>query len=307
MSEVSVPTHCVYIWPRTNAPQDNNNNYSWQSWGSETLTIHTDNMEQQTSIWTYDKVLLFMQVLRRWIERDVPASRIGIFIVEILYRTDAHMSHRVTRMVDNQDTYENIAKAVVQYYQIRDENYRPLWTQLAPGEPELRAGLDTWFLRDSVWERPINHTNGSETGTDYTNLSEATTAYTNGSETTAYTNGSAISQEHGGLTLYAPKPIQRVRWPFWPNPGELEALLNGEGPDEEELPYDHSSHTDGDIPCYGHVNTGYPKIEETGPLPVSMTAEIVDPQDELFPSETNLPEKDIGTEDESSRLDTANN
>ena len=200
-------------------------------------------MEKKPIIWTYNKVLILMQILRAWIERDVPASQMGIFLVEILYQTDRHMNSRVTRLVECNETYENIAKSVAEYFQIRDEWHQPLWTKLISGDPDLRPGLE--FIHESTIEE---------------------------------LSCSALLQKYAGNVLFAPKPLRYVHWPFFPSKEELRTTLSGKDSEDDDL-NELNSHTDGDIPCYGAVKTRTPALSQTGPHVVSMTAEIIRPEE----------------------------
>ncbi|KAJ5764506.1 hypothetical protein N7533_003187 [Penicillium manginii] len=152
----------------------------------------TDHCEETSLVWSYNQVLILMQILRWWVEKEVPASQIGIFLVEALYRMDTHMNHRATKLVDSGGTYGNVAKVVLQYYQIRGERYRPLWIDFLPGDPNLRPELE---------HAPLH--NSSSSG--------------------RHSQRPGILHIHNELTLFARKPIRRVRWPFWPSEAELES------------------------------------------------------------------------------------
>lgn len=79
-------------------------------------------------------------ILRIWVEGNIPADEIGDFLVSCLYNCDDHLDNRVTRMVDNRETYTHIARVLVEYLQIRDGEDKPLWTEIAPGDSYRRPG-----------------------------------------------------------------------------------------------------------------------------------------------------------------------
>lgn len=219
--------------------------------------------EEASIVWTYSKVLILMQILRWWVEKKVPASQMGIFLVEVLYQTDAHMNNRVTRLVDSGETYGNVAKAVLQYYQIRDERFRPLWTKLLPGDPDLRPELE---------HAPLNGNDFSE----------------------RHSKRPGISQIHEELILFAPKPVRRVRWPFWPSDAELESAPDYQRRCKNNI-FKGDDYSDGTINDYGRVVTGQTIITDEEPLFVNMTAEVINPQDNPLPDDADNTGKDIRT------------
>ncbi|KAK5788703.1 hypothetical protein VI817_009661 [Penicillium citrinum] len=196
---------------------------------------------EEPIVWTYNKVLLLMQIIRAWIERDVPASQMGIFFVEVLYQTDKHMNSRVTKLVDTNETYEKIAKTVVEFFQIRDEWLQPLWTELNPGDPDLRPGIE--YSPEPMTENSVT---------------------------------SDLVHEYEGSLLFAPKPVRCVHWPFFPSKEELQTTLNRKNSEEDSEEDDLNQvddHTDGDIPCYGAVKKNTTTLSHTGPLPISSDLE----------------------------------
>ncbi|CAI7626894.1 unnamed protein product [Penicillium pancosmium] len=190
--------------------------------------------EESSIVWTYNKVLILMQILRWSVEKNVPASQMGIFLVEVLYRTDAHMNNRVTRLVDSGETYGNVAKAVLLYYQIRDEKNRPLWTKLLPGHPDLRPELV---------HAPLDDNNFSE----------------------RHSKRYGISQIHEELVIFAPKPVRRVRWPFWPSDAELESAPDYQKRYKNNI-FKGNDYSGGTINDYGRVVTGQTIITDEEPL-----------------------------------------
>lgn len=95
-------------------------------------------------------------ILRIWVEGNMPADEIGGFLVSCLYNCDDHLDNRVTRMVDNDETYAQIARVLVEYFQIRDDEDKPLWTEMIPGDLYRRPGDspsdDDEEIEDSAYE-----------------------------------------------------------------------------------------------------------------------------------------------------------
>lgn len=90
--------------------------------------------------WNLDRVGQLRDILRIWVEGDIPADEIGDFLVSCLYRRDGHLGHRLTRMVDERETNAHIARVLIDCFQIRDDDDEPLWTQIRPGNLQRRPG-----------------------------------------------------------------------------------------------------------------------------------------------------------------------
>lgn len=90
--------------------------------------------------WDLERVGQLRDILRIWVEGNIPADEIGDFLVSCLYNCDDHLDNRVTRMVDDHETYAHIARVLVEYFQIRDDDDKPLWTKMIPGDLYRRPG-----------------------------------------------------------------------------------------------------------------------------------------------------------------------
>ncbi|KAJ5973345.1 hypothetical protein N7481_010555 [Penicillium waksmanii] len=144
------------------------------------------------------------------------------------------MNNRVTKLVDNGETYGNVAKAVPQYYQIRDERYRPLWTRLLSGDPDLRPELE---------HAPLNGNDFSET----------------------HLRKSVISQIHDELIIFAPKPVRPVHWPFWPSDAELESAADYQRRYKNNI-FKGEDYSDGTINYHWRAVAGQTIIPDEGHL-----------------------------------------
>lgn len=155
--------------------------------------------------WNLDRVGQLRDILKIWVEGDVPADEIGDFLVSCLYRCDEHLGYRLTRMVDERKTYAHIARVLIGYFQIRHDEDRPLWTQIRPGNPLRRPGR----FHDAD-ERQMGDCRTDDSHMDA--CAEKTTVVPH---------------------IVAPQPVRPVRWPLLLGDFEPEYLIqqgaNGNG------------------------------------------------------------------------------
>lgn len=144
-------------------------------------------------VWDLNGVLYLRRLLASWAECKVPASDIGLFLVKILHGRDDHLDNRLTRMVNLNETYTNIALAILKHYQIRDEDDQPIWASLDLGESELRPKT-----------RPV---------------SESSTVPTAPTATIVPINA-PLADKASHMASASPDPMPR--WPFYLAGAELE-------------------------------------------------------------------------------------
>lgn len=106
-----------------------------------TVSENDDNQPWQDAFdWNLDSVSQLRDMLRIWVEGNMPADEIGDFLTICLLNRDDHLDNRLTRMVNDRETYEHIAIVILEYLQVRDEDNNPLWTNLASGDIYRRPG-----------------------------------------------------------------------------------------------------------------------------------------------------------------------
>ncbi|KAJ5747888.1 uncharacterized protein N7511_009584 [Penicillium nucicola] len=82
-------------------------------------------------VWDLKAVCHLMRLLKLWALNKVPGHIIGAFLKLILYGRDYHLNEILTKMVTEGKSNVYIAREVMAFYQIWDDNYRfPLWTTL---------------------------------------------------------------------------------------------------------------------------------------------------------------------------------
>lgn len=77
--------------------------------------------------WDLKAIHYLRKCLRTWILDKVPGDAIGAFLVTVLYEQDFHLDYRLTMMVRDGETQLHIARRLLAFYQIRDEEGDPLW------------------------------------------------------------------------------------------------------------------------------------------------------------------------------------
>lgn len=161
---------------------------------------------RDTLVWDLNGVLHLRRLLVLWAECKVPASDIGLFLVKVLYERDEHLGNRLTRMVNLDESYSNVALGIMKHYQIRDSDDQPMWMTLDLGEVDLRPSG--------------NSSAGSSRSISVPTL---TTGYT-GSETTR-------QSFHTASTSSVDLP---PRWPFYMSGADLEDFFLNNGPETSD-------------------------------------------------------------------------
>lgn len=86
-----------------------------------------ERFSQDIISWDLDRITVLRNTLRDWVMMDIPLSKIGRYLELILYNNDEHMKGRLTEMVNSRCRHIRIALDILQYYQIRDDQQKPLW------------------------------------------------------------------------------------------------------------------------------------------------------------------------------------
>ncbi|KAJ5090680.1 Lipopolysaccharide-modifying protein [Penicillium argentinense] len=235
-----------------------------------TMNATSQHQQSQRMIWNYNRGIMLMQLIRWWVEKNVTSSQMGVFLVQMLYGTDSHMNHRVTDMVDNREPYANIAKAVVEYDQIRDRYKRPLWIGLNPRDSCL-CPIDEYFPRPEA-----DHSSRSGTG---------------------------LTQIHGGNVVHASKPVRPSLWLLWTDEDKLEPAIHSSRFEEESIACHDEYHTDGDLAVRGNVSVREPTVVNRGARrnPMSI-AFIVEQDPSSHRADRKVPREGITSSNESSNV-----
>lgn len=212
--------------------------------------------------WDLERVGQLRDILRIWVEGDVPADEIGDFLVSCLYNSDDHLDNRVTRMVNNREPYAHIAHVLVEYLQIRDDENKPLWTQITPD--------------DSI-RRPGNYTGKEESGNEVYELH-------------------ADNGEGSILYMLGPQPVRPVRWPFFESDPGVDYFSFGALTNEE----DSGSHYDAcddhleicDLARLGNAEHRV-HVERDQNLTEAMTAELITPIESAYLIQTDESQDDV--------------
>lgn len=104
-------------------------------------------------IWNHDSIRNLMKLLKLWALHGVPASEMGLFLESMLYRHDEHMHHKLTQLIDANETYAEITRLVMQHYQIRDDDKTPLWLNVDPGDANYRPSDKQREMNNSQIQR----------------------------------------------------------------------------------------------------------------------------------------------------------
>ncbi|KAJ5895205.1 hypothetical protein N7495_006896 [Penicillium taxi] len=90
---------------------------------------------EELLVWDLNSIQKLRELILIWVQAEVSASNIGEFLQQVLYRRDEHLNYRLTKMVDNGATHAEIAHTIMQHYQIRDHNDKPLWVDVKLQSP----------------------------------------------------------------------------------------------------------------------------------------------------------------------------
>ncbi|KAJ5096061.1 Lipopolysaccharide-modifying protein [Penicillium alfredii] len=244
----SLRLRCAGALRRGNRPLMQQGQSPFNSFSESFCTEFEDQTRQPVTAWTLEGIQKLMSLMTTWVLNDMPASEMGSLITSMLYQRDDHIGGRLTRMVNDRESYTNIAHAILEHYHVCDDNGKPLWKYLIPGDPNLRPGdKNETFLRRPRPQRSAT-TPASGTGTR--------------------------SQDSPFYHLPSPQPIHPICWPFFLSDLDLEHFV--------DTP---QTSTDSQEPPPGSFDNG-PVLRNaerrvsragTGSMPRAMSAEIVNP------------------------------
>ncbi|KAJ5812099.1 hypothetical protein N7474_008400 [Penicillium riverlandense] len=210
-------------------------------------------------IWNHDSIRNLMKLLKLWALHGVPASEMGLFLESMLYQHDEHMHHKLTQLVDANETYAEIARTVMQHYQIRDDDKTPLWLTVDPGDANYRP-------RDK--QQQVNSSRI---------MREKLRKRQEASQQKVSTNHNGAGHQPW-YHIPAPRPARPINWPLFLSDLKLGHSL--EGNDEDVCGGEGGIHRrfDEDFIRLGRVKAKKTVIvEQPSSLAQPMSAELINP------------------------------
>ncbi|KAJ5610510.1 Lipopolysaccharide-modifying protein [Penicillium lagena] len=210
-------------------------------------------------VWNHDSIGDLMRLLKLWALHGVPACDMGLFLESMLYQHDEQMHHKLTQLVDANETYAEIARFVMQHYQIRDDDKMPLWLNIDLGDANYRPRDRQREMNNSLIQRE--------------KLRERQEA----SQPKLSTNPKEVGHQPC-YHIPAPRPARPIDWPLFLSDLKLSHSL--EGNDEDERGEEGSTRRSFDE-SFIHLSSINPKktviSKQPRSLAQSMSAELVSP------------------------------